>query len=116
MGAGETISNGNRLNELARQAADNVYFKVFTQGAMALVVPTMIWSAGALWELNTKQASLAGRIDGIQITINSQMDNRYRANDAERDFRLRDQLIEFLKDRISHDEKRIEKLESSRGR
>lgn len=116
MTEGEPYRNGNRLNELARQAADNVYFKVFAQGAMALVVPTMMWSAGALWELNTKQGSLAGRIDGIQITINSQMDSRYRSTDAERDFRLRDQLIEFLKDRISQDEKRIEKLESSRGR
>jgi len=39
------------------------------------------------------------------------MDGRYRAADAERDFRLRDQLITFLKDHIDLIDKRIAKLE-----
>lgn len=106
--------NGNRLAELARQASENVYFKVFAQGAMALVVPTLIWCAGALWDLNTNQAKLGGRLDGIQIRIDANMDNRYRSTDAERDFRLRDQLISFLKDKIDQTERKLDRIESKK--
>ena len=107
----ENGENGGRLNALAKTVAESSYFRLIAQVAMTLAAPTLIWTASALWDINRQTAALTGRIDGLQIRIESQMDNRYRATDAERDFRLRDRLIGFLKDRVDQQEKRVDMLE-----
>ena len=104
------MENG-RLANLAKGVAENAYLRVFSQLAMTVAAPTLVWTASALWDLNRQQAIVSGRIDGVQIRIESMMDNRYRSTDAERDFRLRDQIITFLKDRIDRQEKQLDALE-----
>ena len=106
-------TNGRSLS--ISKIADSGYFRLIAQGAMTLAAPTLIWTASALWEISKQQSALSGRLDGLQIRIESQMDGRYRAADAERDFRLRDQLIAFLKDHIDIIDRRISKLEQPAG-
>lgn len=106
-------TNGGSIS--IAKIADSGYFRLIAQGAMTLAAPTLIWTASALWEISKQQSALNGRLDGLQIRIESQMDNRYRATDAERDFRLRDQLISFLKDHIDLVDKRLAKLEQPLG-
>lgn len=114
MAVKEDADSGS-LSSLAKTAADSGYFRLVAQAAMTLAAPTLIWTASALWDISKQQSALTGRIDGLQIRIEAQMDNRYRATDAERDFRLRDQLIGFLKDQTILLEKRVERVEQSAG-
>lgn len=103
-----------KIAEIADRAASSSYFRLISQVAMTLAAPTLIWTAGALWDLNNKQSALNGKLEVLQTRIESQMDNRYRATDAERDFRLRDQLIAFVKDRADQLDRRVERLEHPR--
>lgn len=60
----------------------------------------------ALVELNSKLSGLSTEIAGLRQELNSRTDDRYRASDAQRDFRLRDQEINEIKRRLSHQEEK----------
>lgn len=112
----EAIGNGNKFAAIAKGAAENIYLRLAAGAFAAAAGPTMIWIAAALWDLNKQAAIIDGRVNGLQIRIESQMDGRYRITDAERDFRLRDQIISGLQKELDRQDKRLDTLERGKGK
>ena len=86
------------MNEIAEKAASNAWFTIVGRGIMILtpviVVPLLGWVGQSLIALNTK-------VEVLGNTVNFAMTDRYRADEARRDFQLRDLRIDTLTMRIS---------------
>ncbi len=86
------------MNEIAEKAASNAWFTIVGRGIMILtpviVVPLLGWVGQSLIALNTK-------VEVLGNTVSFAMTDRYRADDARRDFQLRDLRIDTLTMRIS---------------
>lgn len=86
---------GEQLTEKADRIAENAFLKLIGRLGMASAFPVLIasmtWLGSTLWHLNAEQAKLAARIDILTERLDSNMGDRYRATDALRDLKLRDQ-------------------------
>lgn len=107
--------NSRDLNEWADQKSEAGMLKLVGRWAMVASAPialaAMTWIGSTLWAINTTQATLAGEVKSLSQRLDSATDSRYRASDAERDFRLRDQFISFLRESVERLDRRVEKLE-----
>lgn len=109
--------------ERAERVADDVWFRLAARGSMLVLgfvgLPLGIYiSGGALAsinELKKEQAAMFVQLQVIQTTITLQMADRYKGDDARRDFQLRDLRIDNNKDRVDRNERRLELLEQRVG-
>jgi len=108
--------NSRELNDWADQKSEAGMLKLVGRWAMVASIPMALaaigWIGTTLWHINTTQAVLAGEVKGVIHRIDSLGESRYRSTDAERDFKLRDQFIAFLRDSVDRLDRRVEKLES----
>jgi len=86
------------MNDIAERTAANAWFTIVGRGVMILtpviVIPLLGWAVQSLIALNTK-------VEVLGNTVNFGMTDRYRADDARRDFALRDLRIDTLTMRLS---------------
>lgn len=83
-------------------------------------LPLFIYIGGgalnAITDLKDKQATMSAQLQVLQATISLQMTDRYRGDDARRDFQLRDIRIDANKDRIERLERKLENAEQRVGK
>ena len=79
---------------IAEKAAANAWFTIIGRGAMVASLGLVSWMALAVITLQTDVKVLTN-------TVNFTMTDRYRGDDARRDFQLRDLRIETLTMRLS---------------
>ena len=86
------------MNDIADKAAANAWFTIVGRGVMILtpivVVPLLGWVGTNLIALNTK-------VEVLGNTVSFAMTDHYRADDARRDFQIRDLRIDYLTMRLS---------------
>src|SRR5216683_4018990 len=85
-------------HDVAEKVASSALFTIVGRAVMILtpiiVVPLLGWVGQSLIALNTK-------VEVLGNTVSFAMTDRYRADDARRDFQLRDLRIETLTMRLS---------------
>lgn len=108
--------NARELTDKADQWAENAFLKLIGRIGMASAFPVLIasmsWLGSTLWAMNAEQARLAGKVDVLTERISTQMEDRYRASDALRDFKARDQKDAEQDRRIDRFESRVDRIES----
>ncbi len=86
------------MNDIIEKAASNAWFMIVGRGVMILtpiiIVPLLGWVGQSLIALNT-------RVEVLSNTVGFAMTDRYRADDARRDFQIRDLRIDTLTMRMS---------------
>jgi hypothetical protein len=87
----------------------------FQTGIQLLLIALLLWAGQQLVQTGTRVVSLEVKVTALEMAMTSNMDDRYRARDAARDFEgIRREMAE--KDRL-HDtwhrsfEERVKKLE-----
>jgi hypothetical protein len=113
-------TNGSKV----QRVADDVWFRLAARGAMLILgfigLPLFIYIGGgalnAITDLKDKQATMSAQLQVLQATISLQMTDRYRGDDARRDFQLRDIRIDANKDRIERLERKLENAEQRVGK
>lgn len=107
--------NARDIDQWADQKAESGLLKLVGRGAMVASVPmalaAMTWLGTTLWQINATLASQGGKIDALTERITSAAEGRYRSSDAEKDFKIRDQFIVFLRESVERLERRVERIE-----
>ena len=70
---------------------------------VGLIVAILLQTFGALYwagGISARMEALELRILQLENTISSQMNDRYRTSDAERDFAIRDKLLDDINEKI----------------
>ncbi len=88
------MSTLNGVNTSAFRGVVQILFGI-------IVVPLLIFVATQLQQIQVTSATQAEQIRGIRYQLATIIDNpRYTQREADADFKLRDQIIESLLDRI----------------
>ncbi len=82
------------MNDLAEKAAANAWFTIAGRGAMLATLGIASWIVASV-------IGLQSDIKVLSTTVALGMSDRYRADDARRDFQLRDLRIDTLAMRLS---------------
>jgi hypothetical protein len=64
------------------------------------IVALMTWQLSTIEEMRVELAILSGRVDALAARVDDAASDRYRTIDSQRDFALRDKIIEGLEYRI----------------
>jgi hypothetical protein len=116
--------NGDSLTkERVERVADDVWFRLAARASMLILgfagLPLIIYLGGgalkSIEELRKDQTAMFTQLQVLQATITLQMVDRYRGDDARRDFLVRDLKIDTNKDRIDRNERRLEAIEQRVG-
>src|SRR5712671_4838715 len=83
-----------KMNDIAEKAASNAWFTILGRTAMLGTVALVGWLLQSVGALQTDVKVLTN-------TVNFSMTDRYRGDDAKRDFQLRDLKLEALAARLS---------------
>lgn len=106
--------NSRQLNEWADEKAESGVLKLIARWGMTASIPVilaaMTWIGNTLWQMNSDQAKLAGRIDVLVERV-SGLTNLYRQSDAERDLKLRDFRLNEIDRTLGSHGIRIDRLE-----
>ena len=82
------------MNDIVEKAAANAWFTLIGRGAVVVTLGIASWMGLAIISLQTD-------VKVLSTTISLGMSDRYRADDARRDFLLRDLRLETLTMRLS---------------
>ena len=82
------------MNDIAEKAAANAWFTIVGRSAMVATLGVTAW-------LVQGQISVQTDLKVLTNTVSLNMSDRYRGDDARRDFQLRDLKIEILQMRLS---------------
>ena len=82
------------MNDIAEKAASNAWFTIVGRSAMVATLGVTAW-------LVQGQIAVQTDLKVLTNTVSFNMADRYRADDARRDFQLRDLKIETLQTRLS---------------
>jgi|SRR5882672_3189626 len=82
------------MNDIAEKAAANAWFTIIGRGAMLATMGLASWLLQAVGTLQTDVKVLTN-------TVSFTLSDRYRGDDAKRDFQLRDLRIDVLAERLS---------------
>ena len=82
------------MNDIAEKAAANAWFTIVGRSAMVATLGVTAW-------LVQGQISVQTDLKVLTNTVGLNMADRYRGDDARRDFQLRDLKIEILQMRLS---------------
>jgi hypothetical protein len=82
------------MNDIAEKAAANAWFTIAGRGAMIATLGIASWMVLAI-------IALQSDVKVLSTTVALGMTDRYRADDARRDFQLRDLRLETLTMRLS---------------
>lgn len=111
--------NWHELDEAADRKAESGILKLLGRGAMVASIPAslaaMTWLGSTLWTMNTNMAVLTGEVRSLREQMWTVADGRYRSSDAEKDFRLRDQIIAVIRDTIERMDRRLERMEAKQS-
>jgi hypothetical protein len=83
------------VNDIAEKAASNAWFTIIGRSAMLATMGLASWLLQAVGSLQTEVKVLAN-------TVSFTMSDRYRGDDAKRDFQLRDLKIDALSERLQN--------------
>lgn len=106
--------NTREITDRADVLAENGVLKLLGRVAMAASAPAIIWLGVTLWDISREQGRLQGKLDLLVERIDRASEDRYRAGDAIRDFKLRDQKDRQQDLRIDRNERRIDGVEQRR--
>lgn len=110
--------NTHDISETADRWAENSVLKLLGRAFMALFIPVIggatIWLGTTMWDMSREQARLFGKIELLTERVETTMDDRYRASDANRDFARRDQKDAEQDRRIMRNETRMDRIEAVR--
>ena len=82
------------MNDLVEKAAANAWFMLIGRGAVVVTLAIASWMGLAI-------IALQSDVKVLSTTVALGMSDRYRADDARRDFQLRDLRIDVLTMRLS---------------
>jgi len=82
------------MNEIVEKAAANAWFTLIGRGAMIATLGVASWMVLAI-------IALQSDVKVLSTTVGLGMSDRYRADDARRDFQLRDLKLDVLTMRLS---------------
>lgn len=79
---------------------------------MPLIITMVIWCASVTAGGSWWAATMTEQLSRLEQTVAMSAGDRYRSRDAAQDFALRDQITQFLENRVDDNEKHLIQLES----
>jgi hypothetical protein len=102
-------------NIALEHASENSLFKFVSRAMMAVGTPLLmtwaLWTSTTLWDMNTKNTVMAGDIKTLGVQMAGATVDGYKKADAERDFRLRDEVSRVIREQMEELRKRITEVE-----
>lgn len=111
MSSAPAMSNAFKIEPAKRSEKETMELPKWVNKLIVTHLLVIISSASGIgWLLAEMRADLSftrQRLTSIEQTLAAQIDDRYRARDAERDFRVRDETINRMHMRISELERKL---------
>lgn len=104
------------------RVAEDVWFRLFARASMLLLgfvgLPLITYignkALGSIDKLQLEQALQTTKLEVLNATIQLNMADRYKGDDARRDFQLRDIRLKSIEDLAGKLERKIEIIEQRR--
>lgn len=104
------------------RVADDVWFRLAARASMLILgfvgLPMIIYIGGGalntIEALKKEQIATTISLRVLEVTIQSQMTDRYKGDDARRDFLIRDLQIKALENSVGKLDRAIEKIQDQK--